>query len=102
MSHLHIDQIKPSGQGDLEIHQLMARRFLIQLLPIGILAGLFFGLGGRMGLSDAGRFWIYSCTLSVGGSVGAAGFVGIGPFSEEPAPIIGSQAAFGNRAMGCK
>ena len=56
----------------------------------------------RMGLSDAGRFWIYSCTLSVGGSVGAAGFVGIGPFSNEPVPIIGSQAEFGNRTMGCK
>ena len=80
----------------------MARRFLIQLLPIGILAGLFFGLGGRVGFSDAGRFWIYSCTLSVGGSVGAAGFVGIGPFSKEPVPIIGSQAEFGNRTMGCK
>ena len=55
-----------------------------------------------LGWSDAGRFWIYSCTLSVGGSVGAAGFVGIGPFSKEPVPIIGSQAAFGIRAMGCK
>ena len=79
----------------------MARRFLIQLLPIGILAGLFFGLGGRIGLSDAGRFWIYSCTLSVGGSFGSGGFRGMA-FSQEPAPIIGSQAAFGNMAMGCK
>ena len=79
----------------------MARRFLIQLLPIGILTGLFFGLGARVGFSDAGRFWIYSCTLSVGGSFGSGGFRGMA-FSQEPAPIIGSQAAFGNMAMGCK
>ena len=63
---------------------------------------MFFCFGARLVLRDAGRFWIYSCTLSVGGSVGAAGFVGIGPFSNEPVPIIGSQAEFGNRTMGCK
>ena len=54
-----------------------------------------------LGWSDAGRFWIYSFTLSVGGSVGSAGFRGLA-FRQEPAPIIGSQAAFGNMAMGCK
>ena len=79
----------------------MARRFLIQLLPIGILTALFFGLGTRVGFSDAGSFWIYSCTLSVGGSFGSGGFRGMA-FSQEQAPIIGSQAAFGNMAMGCK
>jgi len=54
-----------------------------------------------LGWSDAGRFWIYSYTLSVGGSVGSAGFRRLA-FRQEPAPIIGSQAAFGNMAMGCK
>ena len=78
----------------------MVKRFLIQLLPIGILAGLFFVLGVRMGVSNAGRFWIYSCKLSVGGSVGSTGFKGMA-FSHEPAPIIGSQAELGNFAMGC-
>ncbi len=79
----------------------MARRFLTQLLPIGILTGLFFGFGASVGFSDAGRFWIYSCILSVVGSVGSGGFRGMA-FSREPAPIIGSQAEFGNKAMGCK
>ena len=79
----------------------MARRFLIQLLPIGILAGLFFGLGGRMGLSDAGRFWIYSCTFSVGASVGTGGLQGIAP-SQEKKTLLGSTADLVNMGMGCK
>ena len=96
-----IDQIKPSGQGDLEIHQLMARRFLIQLLPIGILAGLFFATGSRLGLSASGQLWIYSCTFSVGASIGTAGVQGIAP-DQEKKTFLGSTADLVNTAMGCR
>ena len=55
----------------------MTRRFLKQLLPFGILAGLFFATGTKAGINPMGKVWIYSCTFSVGGSVGVDGFVGI-------------------------
>ena len=80
--------------------KLMSKRFLKQLLPFGILAGLFFATGTKAGINPMGKAWLYSCTFSVGGSVGVDGFHGIAP-SHEPVGIIGSQANLANYAMGC-
>ena len=79
----------------------MARRFLLQLLPLGILAGVFFATGSRFGMSAAGQFWIYSCTFSVGASVGTGGLQGIAP-NQENTTLLGSTADLVNMGMGCK
>ena len=78
----------------------MARRFLIQLLPFGILAGLFFATGSRVGRHD-GQFWIYSCTFSVGASVGTGGLQGIAP-DQENKTLLGSTADLVNMGMVCR
>ena len=79
----------------------MTKRFLKQLLPFGILAGLFFATDTKAGINPMGKVWIYTCTFSIGGSVGVDGFVGIAG-SHEPVGIIGSQANLMNYGMGCK
>ena len=72
---------------------MMARRFFKQLLPFGILAGLFFATGTKAGINPAGKVWVYSCNFGVGGSVGIDGLVGIAP--------AGSTTKFVNFGMGC-
>ena len=78
----------------------MARRFLIQLLPIGLLAGVFFAAGSRVGMSATGQLWIYSCAFSVGVSVGPSGLRGIAP-DQKNTTILGSSADLVNTAIGC-
>ena len=78
----------------------MARRFLIQLLPFGILAGLFFATDSRVGMSGSYQAWIYSCTFSVGASIGPSGLVGIAPDQEEKT-FMGSTSDLVNMGMGC-
>ena len=78
----------------------MTKRLLLQLLPIGLLATAYVSLDSRIGLSDGGQFWVYSCRISKGASVGIAGFRSLS-FSQEAVPFIGNQAMLGNLAMGC-
>ena len=73
----------------------------LKALPFAILVGAFFGVEARMGRNDEGTFWIYSCSFHAGASVGSEGFKRW-IWSQEPYPLIGSEAAFGNKAMGCK
>ena len=87
--------------GDERQVDTMARRFLIQLLPIGILAGMFFATGSRVGMSAAGQLWIYSCTFSVGASVGTEGLQGIAPDQENKTLLV-STADLVNMGMGCR
>lgn len=76
------------------------KRFLKQLLPFGILAGLFFATGTKAGINPMGKAWIYSCNFSVGGSIGVDGVQVIAP-SKEPGPMVGSVAGLVNYGMGC-
>ena len=78
----------------------MAKRLLVQLLPIGIFTGLFLDTGSRVGISKSSQVWINSFRFSVGASVGAAGFQGIAP-DQEPKTFIGSVASLVNRALEC-
>ena len=78
----------------------MAKRLLVQLLPIGIFTGLFLVTGSRVGISKSSQVWINSCRFSVGASVGAAGFQGIAP-DQEPKTFIRSVASLVNRALEC-
>lgn len=79
---------------------MMTKRFLKQLLPLGILAGIFFATGTKAGINPMGKAWVYSCTFSIGGSVGVDGFHGMA-FGQKSVSIIGSQANLANIAMGC-
>ena len=79
----------------------MARRFFKQLLPIGIIAGLI-AANPRAGISGVGQVWGYSCTFSMGGSVGPGGLRGIAP-SKAPGPLFYSfsTANLVNDSLGC-
>ena len=78
----------------------MVKSYLKHLLPFGLLFGAFVATNARAGISGTGQAWIYSCALSMGSSIGPAGFVVIAP-SKKPASIIGSTANFVNLGMGC-
>ena len=66
----------------------MIRRFLVQLLPLALLGGIFIGLDSRVGISDHGQLWIYSCRLRAGGSIGPNGVAGAGPVDNALAASI--------------
>ena len=90
----------PSGHVALESSQLMIRHFL-RALPFAILVEVLSGVEARMGCNEEGTFWIYSCSFHAGASVGSEGFKRWA-WSQEPDPLIGSQADFGNKAIGCE
>jgi len=48
----------------------MTKRFVFQLMPFGLIAGLFFASGTKAGMTGE-LVWIYSCNFSVGASVGS-------------------------------
>lgn len=79
----------------------MTRRFLKQLLPIGILAGVWFGLGLRAGVSpfNANAFFLWSCNLSRGVFVASNGGVALSPEVKPDTPALGRQIV--DTAHGC-
>ena len=54
----------------------MVRR-LLKALVFATLVGVACGVEVRMGRNVEGTFWIYSCALKVGASVGSEGFKGL-------------------------
>ena len=95
-----IDHNTPPRHVDPESSQLMIKHFL-RALPFAILLAVLLGVEARMGRNDEGTIWIYSCSFHAGATVGIEGFKRWS-WSQEPDPLIGSEAAFGNKAMGCK
>jgi hypothetical protein len=78
----------------------MIKHFL-RALPFAILLAVLFGVEARMGRNDKGTIWIYSSSVHAGRPVGSEGLKRW-PWSQEPDPLIGSEAAFGDKAMGCE
>ena len=62
-------------------------RWLLKALVFATLVGVACGVEVRMGRNDEGTFWIYSCALKVGASVGSEGFKGWA-WSQEQDPLL--------------
>ena len=77
------------------------KKFLLQLLPIGLLITASVALKTKYGMSySAPVAYVYSCLLGTGASVGTHGFAFVS-FSHDQVPLIGSSATLGNHVMGC-